>query len=283
MVKIDGLTTIEAQSMLNGITPSNILKQYNETYLLSQEQMQFYKNNGFIIIKGVLSGSALAYTRKLIQSAVLIQKKDDERSLKDKTPYQQSFLQCGFLCWNFPAVKDYVFGKLFAGIARDLMKVDGVRLWHDQALFKEAGGRKTDVHQDSSYWPIKQPELTTTMWMALNEVPEEKGCLYFYPGSHKLPREYIDIFNNPHKPDFLNSGKTVIAPLEAGDVTFHTGLTYHGALENKTKEMREGMTVIYFADGNRFDSTDARNATHKSCSELKHGDLINTIYTPLLV
>jgi ectoine hydroxylase-related dioxygenase (phytanoyl-CoA dioxygenase family) len=47
-------------------------------------------------------------------------------------------------------------------------------------------------------------ELTTTMWMALNDVPKEKGCLYFYPGSHKLKeKEYVDIFKNPHQPEVV--------------------------------------------------------------------------------
>jgi hypothetical protein len=46
--------------------------------------------------------------------------------------------------------------------------------------------------------------------------------------------------------------------------------------------MREGMTVIYLADGVRFDDSDERNATHKSCAGLAAGALIDTQFTPVL-
>lgn len=283
MVKIPGLTREEAERILATPTPEEVKEFYDKPYRLSDEQIEKHQNDGFISLKEVLKGYPLEYARKVMESAVLIRKEHDERTLKEKSQYEQSFLQCGFLCWDYQPVKDYVFGKRFAGIARDLMKVDHVRLWHDQALFKEGGGRSTDVHVDSSYWPIREPELTTTIWLALVDVPEERGCLYFYPGSHKLEREYIDIFKNPHRPETIKGMKSVPTPLNAGDATFHSGLCYHGAGTNKTDGIREGMTIIYSADGNTFDASDERNATHKSCSGLKDGERIDTNYTPILI
>ncbi len=282
MVKIDGLTIKEAEEMLKAPTPAEVNEFYNLPYELDTEKNKYYEETGFVVVEKVLSGYALEYARKVIESAVLIRKADDEVVLKDKTPYQQSFLQCGFLCWDYPAVKDIVFGRRFAGIAKSLMNTTGARLWHDQALFKEGGGRHTDVHQDSSYWPVTYPDLTTTIWLALNDVPVEKGCLYFYPGSHKFHKEYVDIFKKPHQPEFLKDIETVSTPLNAGDATFHSGLTYHGANANKTDGIREGMTVIYVSEDNRFDASDERNATHTSCKGLMHGQLIDTKYTPKL-
>ena len=163
------------------------------------------------------------------------------------------------------------------------MRSRGIRLWHDQALFKEGKGRFTPVHQDGSYWPISNPEQASTMWMALNKVSIKKGCLYFYPGSQKWDREYVDIFKNPHEPEKVKENKKIYTPLASGDATFHSGLTFHGAEKNQTDKMREGMTVIYIADGNMFDASDERNATHKSCEGLKDKDIIKTNYTPKLV
>lgn len=40
-------------------------------------------------------------------------------------------------------------------------------------------------------------------------------------------------------------------PLRAGDATFHSGWTLHGAAANPTPLLREVMTIIYFADGAR--------------------------------
>jgi ectoine hydroxylase-related dioxygenase (phytanoyl-CoA dioxygenase family) len=277
------MTNDSALKILNDPTPAEVLASYNSPYELKDEQIKSYKENGFSSLKNVLAGEALKYARKIMEAAVLIRKEKDKRTLIEKSQYEQSFLQCGYLAWDFPAVKDFVFGKRFAGIARDLMEASGARLWHDQALFKEPHGRVTDAHQDISYWPINEGELTTTMWMALNDVPKEKGCLYFYPGSHKLKeKEYVDIFKNPHQPEVVRGIERTFTPLNAGYATFHSGLTFHGAGQNTSDEMREGMTVIYLGDGATFDASDPRNATHKSCEGLNDGEKIDTRFTPLL-
>ncbi len=273
-----------ALEILNSTTPDKVKEAYGEEYELNTELIESYQKNGFVKIQRVLTGEALIYARKIIRAAVYLRKEHDKRALAEKSEYEQSFMQCGFLCFDFPAVMDLVAAKRFGGIARDLMKVDSVRLWHDQALFKEPGGRKTDVHQDCSYWPIKEPQFTTTMWLSLNGTPVNKGALYFYPGSNDInTREYVDIFKNPHKPKMLAKKDHIFVPLEEGDATFHSGLTFHGAGENRTEEMREAMTIIYLKNGSIFDAGDERNATHKSCINLINGDEIQTKYTPLIV
>lgn len=264
-------------------TPENILYRYNEKYDLSKQQIDEYTKNGFIRIRNVLEGEALNYANQVIGEAVKARTEPDKRKLEEKTQYEQSFMQCGYLAWDFPAVKDFVFGKRFAGIARDLMKVNGIRLWHDQALYKEPGGRITDCHQDESYWPIDSKN-TTTMWMALVDVPEEKGCMRFVPGSHEWGvQEYVDIFEQPHVPEAVREENRISLPLNAGDVTYHSGLTFHEAFPNKTNVMREAMTIIYFEDGAKYNSEDERSKDHDSCEGLKHGDLIDTKFTPRLI
>ena len=283
MFEISGISIQQAQQNLFAAIPQEFKSIFNRAIPVSENQKQEYKNNGFIKIEKVIEGEVLHYARNVIASAVLKRKESDIRTLAEKSQYEQSFLQCGYLCWDFPAVKDFVFAKRFAGIARDLMQVDGVRLWHDQALFKEPGGRITDMHQDISYWPVKT-ENTITMWLALQDVPVEKGSMYFLPGTHKMDEmEYVDIFKNPHVPERFKNAEKIFVSLKAGDATFHSGLTFHGAGANTTDQIREAMTIIYIADGTRFDASDERNATHTSCQGLKDGDIIDTKFTPLLI
>jgi ectoine hydroxylase-related dioxygenase (phytanoyl-CoA dioxygenase family) len=138
------------------------------------------------------------------------------------------------------------------------------------------------MHQDISYWPVNTIH-TTTMWLALTDVPVERGSLYFLPGTHDPNRqEYVDIFNNPHVPAHVAGEKRVAVALKAGDATFHSGLTFHGAHANQTREMRKAMTVIFIGDGTRFDASDRRNATHTSCKGLEDGAVIDTRFTPIL-
>ncbi|MEP0861425.1 MAG: phytanoyl-CoA dioxygenase family protein [Ignavibacterium sp.] len=284
MVRIEGLTESSAIEILNSDISDSLKQFLNTPKELYKEQINFYHNNGYVKIENVVEENYLTELRRIIEAAVFIRKGKDERDLKQKSQYEQSFLQCGYLCWDFPAVKEIVFAKRFAGIVRDLMQAEHIRLWHDQALFKEPGGRVTDAHQDCSYWPIHQAQFTSTMWLALVDVPVEKGCLYFYPKTNDPNlREYVDIFKNPHQPEFLKNEEKVFVPLKAGDATFHSGLTFHGAGENKTNQMREAMTVIYIKDGVTFDSSDERNKTHTSCIGLQEGEIINTKYTPILI
>jgi hypothetical protein len=46
------------------------------------------------------------------------------------------------------------------------------------------------------------------------------------------------------------------APFAPGDATFHTGWTLHSAPPNRSDQMREVMTVIYYADGARIGALD---------------------------
>ena len=284
MIQYNDLTFEGAKDILKTSSNPGLNNFYDSQIKLSEDQINGFAEDGFIKIENVISTEFLPQIKKIIQSSVLIRKGKDERELKDKSQYEQSLLQCGYLCWDYTAVKDFVFAKRFAGIAKDLLKAEHVRIWHDQALFKEPGGRMTDAHQDCSYWPIAEPQFTLTMWLALTDVPVEKGCLYFYPHTNdpKL-KEYVDIFKNPHQPKLLKEVEKVFVPLKAGDATFHSGLTFHGAGNNQTKEMREAMTIIYIKDGVTFDASDERNKTHTSCVGLSNGEIINTNYTPILI
>ena len=284
MIKFKELNHRDAETILKSAISTSLNEVLNSSLPLTEDKIKSYNEYGFVKIENVIENENLPEVRKIIQSAVLIRKGKDERELKDKSQYEQSLLQCGFLCWDFPAMKEFVFAKRFAGIVRDLMNADHVRLWHDQALFKEPGGRITDAHQDCSYWPIAEPQFTTTMWLALTDVPVEKGCLYYYPQTNDPNfKEYVDIFKNPHQPNHLNDKEKIFVPLKAGDAVFHSGLTFHGAANNQTDVMREAMTIIYIKDGVTFDASDERNKTHTSCVGLKDGEIINTKFTPVLI
>jgi ectoine hydroxylase-related dioxygenase (phytanoyl-CoA dioxygenase family) len=284
MIKFKELNHNDAETILKSAISASLKEFLNSSLPLTEDKIKSYNDFGFVKIENVVEKEYLPEVRKIIQAAVLLRKGKDERELKDKSQYEQSLLQCGFLCWDYNAMKDFVFAKRFAGIVRDLMQAEHVRLWHDQALFKEPGGRITDAHQDCSYWPIYEPQFTATMWLALTDVPVEKGCLYFYPQTNDPNlKEYVDIFKNPHQPNHLNDKEKVFVPLKAGDATFHSGLTFHGAANNQTNEMREAMTIIYIKDGVTFDASDERNKTHTSCVGLNNGEIINTKFTPVLI
>merc|ERR1711924_109640 len=54
-------------------------------------------------------------------------------------------------------VRKFVLAPRLARIACELTGATGVRIFHEQALFKEPGGGITHWHQDGYYWPTSGP------------------------------------------------------------------------------------------------------------------------------
>lgn len=154
-------------------------------------------------------------------------------------------------------VRQFVFNAEFARAAAALLGVERVRIYHDQALFKEPNGGFTPWHQDQYYWPL-DTDKTITMWMPLVDITPEMGMLTFASGSHadgrvgslKISDESEAAYGN-----YIEKKRFPIVRAEsmsAGDATFHRGWTIHSAGENTSADkLREVMTVIYFADGAR--------------------------------
>jgi ectoine hydroxylase-related dioxygenase (phytanoyl-CoA dioxygenase family) len=178
----------------------------------------------------------------------------ETRPLEERDTYHKAFLQMFNLHRVDPAVQAFVFAKRFSKVAAELLGVEGVRLYHDQALFKEPGGGLTPWHQDQTYWPL-DTDRTITMWMPLADVPPEIGTMTFVNGTHRKGHLGAAGISDETQAGFdamLASGDWDLethGPLAAGDATFHMGWTLHSAPPNPTPNMRPVMTIIWFADG----------------------------------
>ena len=140
-----------------------------------------------------------------------------------------------------------VFDPRFARVAAELLGVESVRLYHDQALFKPAGAARTPWHQDRYYWPL-DTDRTVTMWLPLHDVDEAMGPIAFATGSH---RDRIDLAISEGATIDERRWSIARCPIRAGDATFHLGATLHSAGPNHSTRTREVLTVIYFAAGTK--------------------------------
>src|SRR5699024_6253946 len=143
----------------------------HENYELTSEQISNYQKNGHIYLKSVAKPEEISVYNSVITDEV--QKINNQsKPLSERSTYGKAFIQIGKLRQKSEAVHRFVVARRFAKIAADLMGVDGVRVYHDQALFKEPGGGHTPWHQDQVYWPM-DTDNTITMWMPIVDVPEE--------------------------------------------------------------------------------------------------------------
>ncbi len=213
-----------------------------------------FRREGFLHVPGVLSADEVEVLGAAVDAAVARRKARDTRTLADKTPYEQSFIQCQSIWEDSPAVRPLTFHQGVGALAGALLGAERVRLWHDQALYKEPGGRETEAHQDHPYWPIAE-RRTLTAWIPLADTDETTGCMGYVPGSHLGEAQFVDIFRTPGAGEALKDrGEPVWVPAKAGDVIFHDGHTVHLARPNRSQVMRRVYTAILFADGCTRDS-----------------------------
>lgn len=260
----------------------------NQYYMLSEEQIAFYQEYKYIKLKDVLDQETLNYFNKIISEKV-DEINEEDLPLAERTTYGKAFLQLFNLWTKDEVIKELVFSKRIAKIAADLMQVDGVRLYHDQALFKEAGGGITPWHADQHYWPLTT-DKTITAWIPLQTTPLEMGPLEFSAGSHEIleGRELSigdDSEQQIEKRLKVTNFKHVIEPFDAGEISFHSGWVFHRAGTNTTNQMRKVMTIIYMDKDMRLKkpSNDGQqNDWETWCPGAKIGEVINTPLNPVL-
>jgi ectoine hydroxylase-related dioxygenase (phytanoyl-CoA dioxygenase family) len=262
------------------------LPALGEEHPVSAAEVEGFRRNGHVTLRGVCSPAEIGAYRREISAAV--QRFNEEtRPLEERDTYGRAFLQVWNIWRRDPAVARFVLARRFAKLAADLMGVDGVRLYHDQALFKEPGGGHTPWHQDRYYWPLATDD-TVTMWMPLVDVA---AGMEFASGSHRNADMRGTRISDDSDAYFAGliaaKGMQVspVGPLRAGDATFHDGWMVHRAPANPSGPMREVMTVIYFADGTRVGPTDSeerRTDLARWLPGLRTGDLAASEINPLL-
>lgn len=269
------------------ITPS-LHRELQIPYPLTREQVAFFQKNRFIKLKEVFSAEALEFFSDCIGKKVA-QKSAGKPDLNQRDTYGKAFLQVFNLWREDDDIRELVFSKRLAGIASGLMETSGVRIYHDQALFKEGGGGITPWHADQYYWPL-ETDKTVTAWIPLHAVPLEMGPLEFSAGSHQVvegrdlmisDQSEIAIERRLRVTDFPH----VIEPFDLGEVSFHSGWVFHRAGANTTPETRKVMTVIYMDKAMKLKQPENENQVddwNTWCPGAEVGKVIDTPLNPVV-
>ncbi len=231
-------------------------------YSLSADQIGLFQDQGFIKLKQVLAPPTLAFFRAEVER-VVTSNAARQKPMDERTTYEKAFLQLMNLWTHQEVIRKLSFSPKMARIAAELMQVKGVRMYHDQALYKEPGGGLTPWHADKYYWPVDRDTMCTA-WIPLQATTLDMGALGFSAGSHhfvygrdleisdeseRALQEALEIQRFPYK----------VGAFELGEVSFHWGWTFHNAGPNVSDKARAVMTMIYLEDGARLTEPCNRN------------------------
>ena len=142
-------------------------------------------------------------------------------------------------------------------------------------------GQPTPPHQDGFYFMLKPCEAVT-MWLALESVDEETGCVRYLKGSHTAGlqaharTETLGFSQAVKDYDRLRAQYEEIAfPAAPGTLLAHHALTVHRADRNRSRtRTRQALGFIYYAARAKEDA--ARHAAYQRqlAAELEHAGKI---------
>lgn len=229
-------------------------------YLLSDEQIEFYREHGYLAGVPMLNQTQVEVLREELKE--LTDPAHPRRHLfyefnSNESADPRKILFHALGAWRVtPGFHDLLWNPAFGVPAAQLL--DGpVRFWHDQIFYKPAHhGGVVIWHQDYSYWTRTVPMAHLSCWIGLDDSSRENGCVHYVPGSHRwdlLPRaafandmDTIEQFlTEEQKKDF----QPVAIELKQGECSFHHPLMVHGSYENQTDRPRRAVVINVFRDG----------------------------------
>lgn len=208
---------------------------------LDEETISAYRRDGVVRIRNIISAAEAARFR---DAAVAMSDK-----ASDYAGRSAIFNQYVNVWQQDPTLRELTLDSRLAAAATALAGVP-LRIWHDQLLIKPPhNGAATEFHQDAPYWPHAGARHALSAWVALVDVPVERGCMTFIPGSQHhqgLRRQDLsdrdDLFRVAPE---LRWESRVTIPLRAGDCTFHNAYLAHSATPNLTDDPRIAHVAIY--------------------------------------
>ena len=212
----------------------------------TEETKRAFDRDGFVIIRGYLSDDEVSEMREQTDRYLT----EILPGLPEASKYKGTLKQ---LNKHDRWFRDYLeHGRqvpLLETLIEDALAPDCV-VWNDKP---PAASFATPPHQDAIGSP-RVPPRGCSMWIALDPVDRNNGCLYYARGSHRrgLIRSFPIPAFEPKDHD------AVPAELAAGDAVVHDALAIHWTHENRSDRSRRSIAFVYWGASSEIDPVLAR-------------------------
>jgi phytanoyl-CoA hydroxylase len=239
----------------------------NSNNLLSQEQRDFYEENGYLLIKNLVHQEDLdrykqqfigisdgkidrAPTMTMMRDIAIAKRKElGEKSITKLQDWQDDEVLFSY-CKHAEVTKyvEAIIGPSFKSIHTMLInKPPDVGM----------GSSRHPAHQDLWYFPIRPANRIVATWTAMQHIDRVNGCLYVKPGSHKQEELYKHTYPNDgvvnkayhgiHTLTEADGEKMLHVVMEPGDTLFFHPLLIHGSGRNNSSGYRKAISCHYAA------------------------------------
>ena len=219
--------------------------------MLTSQQIDFYNENGYLLVKGMFKREEMATLRE--ECHTLIARLSQLRSVdatwgsaREAVPEAKDtkLLHCHNVQYHSGAFTRLICDERFTAAAADLIGSPNVQLHHTKMFIKPPEkGSPFPMHQDAPYFPHDKHSMIAGI-IHFDGASLEKGCVRVVPGSHKLGiLEHIPTggWHLPFEQYPINEALACEAGI--GDVLFFSYLTIHGSNINASHEARTTLLV----------------------------------------
>jgi len=223
---------------------------------LTQEQIDFYRREGYLVLPPITNADELArlrqiYDRLFAEKAGRAEGNQFDLAGADEEGQEATLPQILGPARYAPELNDFLFKRNAKAIAEQLL--GGECTAGDHAILKPPRyGAPTPWHQDEAYWSPDLQYNSLSIWMPLQDVTATNGCMHFIPGSHRGELLAHRCYNHdPHANALecfadIELSNAVACPLLAGGCTIHTGRTLHYASGNGTDAGRWAYILAFY-------------------------------------
>lgn len=247
------------------------MEEENKSGYLTKQQIDFYNEEGYIVLDRLLSNEELAPAQEAMTYKVsmiadelyrdgLIEDKLVDRPFKYRLAElfehlsAKEFLKYG-RSWRdripgyfhlmsndkiLNAVESLIGGELFSN-----------PVYNVRPKIPRVAAGAVPWHQDKSYWPDANSNPVITVWIPLVDANEVNGCLHIKPKTHRNPllkwHQESDTGTGytALKESQLGNTKTVVLPVSAGSAILFNDRCLHMSTPNRSDEVRWSVDLRY--------------------------------------
>ena len=279
---------------MNDLFVSSATERERQQWKLSEEQIAFFHEHGFVAGLKILTDQQVDQLRKDLETLTEPGHPGSEfwyEYNSNESPDPSRILFHALGAWRVaPAFHDVLWNAACTTPASQLLG-GAVRFWHDQLFCKPAmHGGVVAWHQDYSYWTRTKPMAHLTCWIGLDDSTIDNGCVHYVPGSHRwdllpvtgLAGDMDAIKNVLTAEQHQQFNNHVPVELKAGECVFHHPLTIHGSFENRTPHPRRAVVINLVLDGVQSESDEPLLAGIPviPCGQALGGQFFPMLYNP---